>query len=279
MAEAKFILQYKDINEIMEETLKELEAMGITETDAGGVARLLLYIINKRLATYYETLNINQMQAFVSHATGFFLDKIGRLLDCDRRPEEIGNDDAYRYRITKQIQVVASANRMAVRLAALSVSGVQDVKMKPFTHGTGSFSIYVISEDVFTPESILEEVRQKMDEFASFGIRAEVFRPYLVPVELRTRLLFKKNVSDLDKKLIISQANEAIRQYMNSRNAGDPFSFDTLTSNIQSLHEDISDIIYFDFKVNNRPAFIKDQTCAWNERFVQSDKPNAVQVI
>lgn len=271
------ILLKKEIDELMEETLKEAAAMGLTETDSGGVTRLLLYLINKRLATYYETLDLNIAQAFVSNASDFFLDKIGRLLDCTRNPNEATED--YRYRITKQIQIVASANYTAVRLAILSVEGVQEVKLKKFTHGTGSFSAYVISEDPITPQPILDAVNQKIQNgVEGFGIRAEAFRPIIIPVEMKIRLIFNNTVTDLDKKLAIAQAQEAVKTYVNSRNVEDPLEIDAIRKTIQAINPGISEIIIYHFKVNNRPALVNDQTCAWNERFVEADKPNAIQV-
>lgn len=273
------ILLNKTLEEIMEESMKELEGMGITETDAGGVARLLLAIINKRLSSFYEALSVNHAQAFVSKAKGVFLDHIGKLLDCTRRPEEINDDESYRYRITKQIQSVASSNRIAVRLAALSVPGVQDVKMKRFTHGTGSFSVYVITEDAVTPQSILDAVQEKIDEVCSFGVRAEAFRPTTIPVEMKVRLIFNKTIVDLDRKLAIAQAQEQLKTYVNSRNAGDPLEVEEMEKLMRGVNEGIEEAIIFHFKINNRPVLVVDQNIAWNERFVESDKPNSIQVL
>jgi len=272
------ILLKKTIEEIMEETLKEAEGMGITETDAGGVCRLLLYLINKRLAAFYDTLDLNIAQAFVSNATGFFLDKIGQLLDCKRNTGE--SDDDFRFRITKQIQSVASGNYTAVRLAILSVPGVQDVKLQRFTHGAGSFSAYVISADPITPQTILDAVNEKINNgIESFGIRAEAFRPIIIPVEMKIRLIFNKTVTDLDKRLAIAQAQEEVKKYVNSRNVGEPLEIKEIDRRIRAINEGIEEILIFHFKVSNRPALITDQTCAWNERFVESDKPNAIQVM
>jgi len=271
------MLLKKDIVELMEETMKEAAGMGLSEEDTGGVARLMIYLINKRLAGYYDTLDLNITQAFVSNAGDFFLSKIGRLVDCDRLPNETTED--YRYRITKQIQIVASSNITAVRLAILSVEGVQEVKLKRFTHGTGSFSAYVVSEEPITPQSILDAVNLKIQNgVEGFGIRAEAFRPIIIPIELKIRLIFNNTVTDLDKQLAITQSNEAVKRYVNSRNVEDPIDVNEIRKLIQAIHNGIEEIIFYHFKVNNRPALIKNQTCAWNERFVESDKPNAIQV-
>lgn len=275
------ILLDKTYEQIMEETLLELEGMGL-DRNAGSVARLLLSIINKRLAGekgYYETLKINHAQAFVSKAKGNFLDHIGLLLDCHRTDEEQNDDEAFRYRITKQIQIVASANYIAVRLAALSVVGVQDVQMKRFTHGTGSFSVYVITENPITPQDILDEVQFQVDQVEAFGVRGEVFRPIIKPIEMKVRLVFKKTVPDLDRKLAIAQCQDELKNYVNGRNVGEPLEMTEINKLLKEVHPGIEEIIVFNYKIENRPALAVDQECAWNERFLESDKPNAIYVM
>lgn len=272
------ILLDKTLEQIMEETLTELEGMGI-DREAGSVARLLLAIMNKRLSSFYETLKLNHAQAFVSKATGVFLDYIGQLLDCQRLEEEIGYDDTYRYRITKQIQIVASANRMAIRLAALSVEGVQDVILKRFTHGTGSFSVYVISETPITPDDILDAVQAKVDEVESFGVRGEVFKPSLRSVEMKVRLIFKNTVPDLDRKLTVAQVQDELKRYVNGRNTGDSLLITDINKLGKELYPGVEEVVIFSYKINNRPVLPVDQTVAWNERFIESDKPNALQVL
>lgn len=273
------ILLDKTYEQIMDETLAELEGMGVKDKTPGGVARLFLANINKRLHTYYGVLKVNHAQAFVSKASDQFLDMIGELLACYRTTEEIGDDEAFRYRITKQIQIVASANRMAIRLAALSISGVQDVMMKRFTHGTGSYSLYVISENPITPQELLDQVQQAIEDSEGFGIRGEVFRPIVLPIDIRVRLIFNKTVADLDRKLAIAHAQDALKNHINSRNVGESLSFNTIQKLLRDTHPGIEEAILFDYKINNRPVLPVDHIPAWNERYVESDKPNAIYIM
>ena len=271
------ILFNKSIDQIMDETLSELSGMGIDERNAGGVARLLLTAINEQLASYYKTLDVNHMQAYISKAQDENLDKIGSLLDCERRDGE-ANDD-YRYRITKQIQVVASANRVALRLAALSVPGVKDVKMKRFTHGTGSFSVYVISDTPNTPEEILDKVEAVLMDQEAYGVRGEVYRPIVQEVEMDARLVFHKSVSDLERRLAITQAEDALKNYVNTRNVGEDLYINAIQKALHDVHDKIEEAIIFNYKINDRPVLNVDQETAWNQRFVESSKPNAIRVM
>lgn len=273
------ILLDKQYEQIMEETIAELEGAGIRDKSPGSVARLFLVNINKRIGHYYDALRVNHAQAFVSKAEGTYLDMIGQLLDCHRNPDEIGDDEAFRYRITKQIQIVASANQMAIRLAALSVEGVQDVMMKRYTHGTGSFSVYVISENTITPQRILDLVQEAIDDCEAFGVRGEVFRPITMEIDLKARIIFNKTVADLDRKLAIAQAQDVLKNYINSRNVGEEISINEIHRLIREVHTGIEEVILFDYKIKNRPVLPVDQVPAWNERYIESDKPNAIYVI
>lgn len=272
------ILLYKSLDQIMQETLDELKGMGL-DSNPGSVTRLILNVVNKQLGTFYDTFTLNHAQAFVSKATGSFLDHIGLLLNCERLPAEAHDDDSYRFRITKQIQVVASANEMAVRLAALSVDGVQEVQMRPFTHGSGSFSVYVISDSPVTPDFLLQQVQKKIDDVEAFGVRGVVYRPNMLPVQMHIRLIFKQTVSDLERKLAIAKAQENLKEYINSRNVGEAVSIGLIENEVKNVHEGITDMIIYNFKVKNRPALPVNQTCAWNERFIEADVPNALMVI
>ena len=271
------ILFHKDLNQIAEETLADLESAGIQNTSPGDMVRILLATINKQLGTYYTTLRDNHVQAFVSQATGERLDLIGVLLQCTRYSGE--SDDNYRYRITKQIQSVATANETAVRLAILSVPGVQEVMLKPFTHGTGSFSAYIISDMVSTPEYLLTDVDEVLKEVKALGIRSEVMRPIIKEVEVKIRVIFDKKVREFEKALIIESIRSEISDYLNGLHVGEELIFDEFERIARSHSEFITGVTVFDMRINERSIIPKNIKPAWNERFVESGRQNAVMVI
>src|SRR5690606_19660367 len=107
------------------------------------------------------------------------------------------------------------------------------------------------------------------DEVESFGIRGQVFRPSIIPVEIKVRLIFEKTVIDADKQFAISQAETTLKTYINSRNVGEPIEIKEINEQIKAIHEGIQEIIIFQYRINNRPVLVVDQKCAWNERFVE----------
>lgn len=263
---------HAELNEI---SFKRLEEAGLG-ISAGRIAKLLLSIVNENVAEFYSTLKEQHVQAFLSYATGQSLDLIGELLNCPRESGE--EDDDYRYRISKQTLSLARANETAVRLAVLSVEGVEDVVMRPFTHGTGSFSVYVVTNAPTASEDILEQVREKLEEFKAFGIRAEVYNPLLLPVELKVRLIFDKRVTDLDRKMIRAQAQQLIKEHIASLSVGNELDPMEIRSKILRLHEGIYDVDMYYFRIDGKPALLVPQKASWNERFVEAPVPDAVFV-
>jgi hypothetical protein len=261
-----------DLNEISFRRLEQ-EGLGVS---AGRIAKLLLSIQNENIAGFYEQLKLAHVQPLLSHAQGNNLDLVGELLSCDRKDGE--EDEDYRYRISKQSLTLASANETAVRLACLSVPGVDDVILKAYTHGTGSFAVYVVSDTPQTPDSVLYDVNKALDGMKAYGIRAAAFAPKLIPVELRARIIFDKKVVDLDRQMVRKQAEQLIKDSINQLSVGASLDPRELEKEIVRSHSDIYSVDIYHFRVNNRPCLLVEQSTSWNERFVQASEPNAVLV-
>lgn len=267
----------KDLAQITDETLADLEAAGIDASTPGDMVRILLGVVNKQLNSFYGVLRDNHVQAFASKATGPRLELIGELVQCKKYAGE--TDSNYRYRICHAIEDAATANEVAVRLAALSAAGVQDVIMRPFTHGTGSFSVYVVSAESYTPDEVLENVRLKLEEVKGYGIRTEVYRPIIKEVQVSMRVVYDKTVRESERLLGLSMITDEIQRYLNGLNSGDTLEFESFESIARRTVDNVKEVHVFNFRIDGRPVFNKDIIPAWNERFVESTSQNAVYVI
>lgn len=261
-----------ELNEI---SFRRLEKEGIG-VSAGKIAKLLLSILNETISTFYGELKNAHAQAFLSKAAGSSLDMIGEMLNCTRSDGE--EDEEYRYRISKQSLTLASSNQTAVRLACLSVDGVDDVLIKPYTHGTGSFAVYVVSDTPQTPDSVIEDVKEALEKMKAYGIRAEAFSPKLLPVEMKARIIFDKKVVDLDRQMVRKQAEQLMKDYVNGLTVGETLSPTEIQKQVVRSHPDIVSVDTYLFRVNNRPCLLVEQEPSWNERFVQSSMPSAILV-
>lgn len=272
------LLLFKTKEQVMQDGIVRLEQSELNiHGSSGKIARLLLNIVNSILADeggIYEALRINHVRAFLSTATGDALDAIGHMLNCQRIIGE--SDDNYRYRISQQVLSFEKANETAVRLAALSVDGVRDVITKPFTYGTGSFSIYVVSEQPITPNSILEAVRNSVYSVAGYGIRFEVLSPDIIDVMMNILVSFQARTTETDKNIILANARTKVISYINSRTVGQPLVVSEIENAIRDVSAYITSVNIASMRIGGKLVFTSDQKCRWNQRFLTSSQPDSI---
>lgn len=239
----------------------------ITNTKPGSRARILLRTFNRLLRSYYATLDFNVTMAFVSHATGPFLDEIGLLLNCTRLEGE--TDDNYRYRITHQVESAAAANETAIRLAALSVDGVVDVFLRPYSHGTGSFSVYFTTETPPDPEEedeILGRVQAAIDSVKAYGVKGVATRPKNLFVSLEVQVGFDPSVRD--RMGISRDIERAVRRRINELSMGEELIITDLIYDIRAAGGDsVKDCSIATMRINNKPVVVHNYKPHWDEKF------------
>ena len=145
------VLNTKTFDELKEEATSDLQTVGFN-TSPGAIAKLFMNIVNQNISNLYDTLTVNHIRAFVTTADGAALDAIGVLVQCFRLKDE--TDDNFRYRIVNQCLTLATSNETAIRLTALTVEGVNDVILKPYSMGAGSFTVIVLSDEDVTSTGI-----------------------------------------------------------------------------------------------------------------------------
>lgn len=260
-------LNTKTFDELQEETLQELNAIGLNN-EPGSIARLFLSIINKNIADLYDVLNINHMRAFLSTSSGDALDLIGELLNCQRRFGE--SDDDYKYRISQQYLVNASSNETSIRLAALSVDGVQDVLLKPHSMGSGTFSVILIIDRTYDADAVIETVKENIDKTVGYGIKYNVVTPTLTYVKFGFKLYMNETISDADAQSIRYDVQSNIADYINSLAVGEDIMIDKITQVIMNTSDKIISNQNTSFYINNIKAIYVNQSCRWFERFALS---------
>jgi hypothetical protein len=273
---ASLLLLDKSFNTLMSESLENLESTTISNGGPGGTARLMLSKFNSHLATFYDIMTINHAQAFLSKATGRSLELVGEVLNCTRFTNE--SDAEFKFRINNQSLSLERANETSIRLAILSVTGVVDVILKPFTHGTGSFSAYVVTSETDPSDALIESVRQVLIGVTAYGIKASVFKPRLAPVEIRVRLTFDQKTGDLDKTLIRNQMTQVVRTYIATLKPGDQIIIKDLFKAMSAVSPSLLNIEIYHFMIRNRPMLLVNQKTAWNERFTEASTAGAILV-
>lgn len=267
------LINNKDFKSLIEQTDLELVQNGFSITP-GSIAKLFTDIINKNVAEFYETLTVNHLQAFVTTATGEFLDSIGKLLNCDRFTDE--EDDDFRKRITHQTLSLAKANETSIRLAALACDGVEDVVLRKYSHGPGSFTVVPVTKD--RSSSQIAAVTQALSDVTSFGEKVVVKMPSLKLVKFSIGIVYAINVDDNEKQEIAMTVREEIIKYINSLRVGEPLIINELTQRIMQVSEKIINYSCNSFKVNNQLCLFINQGSRWDEKFAISPDANAITV-
>jgi hypothetical protein len=239
------------------------EKTGINDFSPGSIARSLLEVFNEHLYGAYEDFDVFISNIYLSSAEGAYLDMLGKLLNCTRRPGE--EDDNYRYRISNQAFSAAKSNETALRLACLSVDGVKDVVMNKFTKGSGSFTVHVITDEVLTPDSVIDEVRAVVDQNKAEGVSATVTGPNPVGLDITFSLKLYSNPTDEGRSLS-GQIKTSIQEYIDDLGMGSSISIQKILS-IATLNESVKNAFLTDFKVNEEAIVIRDQyLLEWDER-------------
>jgi uncharacterized phage protein gp47/JayE len=266
----------RTLDDLMQVSITRMQQTLLSADTPGMITRLLLAAVNNIAKDFYSTLSTAHAMSFLSTAEGEYLDKIGFMLACQRQDGE--SDDNYRYRISKQTLSVAAANETAIRLAALSVDGVRDVLMMPYTFGTGSGSLYVIGQTPDVSDDTLTLVQNAVDSVKAYGSRIEVLKIKTIPLAIKMNLVFKKNTPSGEQDNTRSSVTQQIRDYINNLMPGDTFVIEKVKAMAFDTSPNVFDVGISQFSVNNRPALLVNQTAPWNARFVENPAPNSIVV-
>lgn len=267
----------KSMEDLMTSSLTRLRQTPITETGPGGIARLFLAIVNEKLAEIHANMNTALMSTMISHANAEALDALGAIVNCERRLDEI--DDNYRYRIVNQIHAAATANQSAIRMAALSVDGVKDIIIKKYIRGTGSFGVYLVTDEPTPSDAMIQAVEAAILPVIAEGVRVEIFKPVLLPVEITIKVYIDKRASEADKKSILTNGTYELREYINSRNVGESIDIIDIKNLIQETHSLTLGHEVLVLRIQDSPRLWTHQHAAWNERFIESTKPNSIMLV
>lgn len=140
--------------------------------------------------------------------------------------ENSESDNNFRYRIINFYISNANANNTALRLAALSVSGVSDVRINNFRYGLGTTDVMVISQDPLTSDGLLAAVKQALVNVEASSEEVYVSAPGYIGITYRVRVEFKiSTLSNTEKDAIVTDIQENIVDHINSLQVGTSLIF------------------------------------------------------
>lgn len=260
----------RDYEEILNEAMRRLqEKTEINNFSSGSIARALLEVYAEPLSNFYDKLTTSLAMKFVTTAEGPFLAEIGKLFNMEKRAGE--SDDNFRYRIIHATESLAQGNKIAIRLAVLSVDGVMDLRIKKFTRGTGSFDIYLITSDPQNDEATIKEVQDIIEETESFGISGNILKPKIIDVSMNVNIVFYDNVSSDRKNELRKQIKNTISSYISSIVLGRSLVIAEIIGRVMKTDDgqgnnEIKDMNITSMELDGDSVTITNQNFYWDER-------------
>jgi len=123
-------------------------------------------------------------------------------------------DGSYKYRLMNAFKARERANRLAIRLAALSIAGVSDTFEFNCEQGPGTFSLYVEALTPTTSPTLLNNVREAVTEVCSFGVRPFILAPNPLGVEFVAAIQWARETTEDQKKNGYGLIRDAVENYM-----------------------------------------------------------------
>lgn len=240
------MIQVKDKKEIVETIISRLNELNLA-TDPGSVARGLSEGLAEPAEGLYDAMNVVLRDTKLSTAIGDDLGAFGTML---RRPramvvtkdetgetiERLQDDDEYRVSLLGAFDALATSNEIAVRLEALLVPGIKDIKYNRYALGAGSFVAIPITLAGFSYEEVVPALEVAFEKQVAQGVRYKIRTPKRKYLNMRILLLGDVQVN------AGSQAKKAVRQYIEELDPGESFIWSEALTRMKNAASSIEDI-------------------------------------
>ena len=180
---------------------------------------------------------------FSTHDFGGYVDaSYGSLLVTNDRGiagRAAESDANLRFRVKNAMISSAGANETAVRMAALGIVGVSDVRVMTGTGASGSFDVVVFGTTPTVSEALVGKVQQAVDDVLALGVTARVLPSRLLGVSLRGRVTFRQGLDAGTKTAELLAARKAVLSYITALSQGSIISVRSLADAVVGVSSDI----------------------------------------
>lgn len=121
-------------------------------------------------------------------------------------------EEAYRRRIIEYINGLKKGNEAAIKAAALSVNGVNVVRLEENSPAAGEITVYVSSQSGSFTTDQLDDVRDAVEAAAAFGIQTNIVTPTVVNVSITCTVTYDADF--FDEAILSSEIKEAVYNFV-----------------------------------------------------------------
>lgn len=147
------------------------------------------------------------------------------------------SNESYRFRLTELFRSRQLAIYSSIRLAALSIPGVSDIKMVNCEQGPGSFSVYVKSTSPTPSPRLIDEVSTSIYSVTSYGVRPFVLAPEPIGLEFVCAVLWSPKATQAQITEGYNQMRLALENDINSKDIGEEVIFSDLIDTLLSANK------------------------------------------
>lgn len=176
-----------------------------------------------------------------------FVSTDGTIVYCSN-PKEVYSmpgmegDDNYRRRISMSIKERSYGTAESLRLNALAVPGVRDVRIRESSYGLGSCDIIVVPDSQSVDPLFVQSLLDNLSGRKPVGIKLNIRIAERVPISVVANIVLPQGLSATAITAIETQANTFIKKYLNSFTIGGTMSFSEIEMAIRSSSDFIRSV-------------------------------------
>jgi hypothetical protein len=205
----------KSFSDLNNDSVARLVALGYTDAQFKGTAvRNIVESCNIQLADLYTAMNNNLTTQYITQAAGDSLDGLALLVGVVRRAGE--STQNLRVRTSQAIQTKSGTNLSALTQSLLSLANVRDVIVRPYTHGIGSLSFYLIGVQGIVDAGTITLAQTTLDNQGPAGC----FNLVTVPTSLFVNITGVISTSADNSVDLRTTAQTAISSYLANLSMG-----------------------------------------------------------
>ena len=143
------------------------------------------------------------------------------------------SDENYRRRISLSIKERSYGTAESLRLNALALPGVRDVRIRESSYGMGSCDVIIVPEGQSISASFVQNVLDNLAGKKPVGIRLNIRIAERIPVNIAISMVLPQGLSTAAVSSIENQASIFLKRYLNSFTIGSSISISDLESQIR----------------------------------------------
>jgi len=176
-----------------------------------------------------------------------FVSPDGTLIFCVN-PKEVysmsnmESDDLYRMRISRSIKETSYGTNESLRLTALAIPGVRDIRVRESSYGLGSCDVIIVPESQRIDAAFVDSVANALSAKKPVGIKLNIRIAERVPVNVAVNVVLPAGLSSKVVTSIETQASLFVKRYLNSQTIGSSISFGDIESQVRASSDFVKSV-------------------------------------